>query len=120
MLKVLQEEVRAPAHNRATPLTLDGNQTDNPAEGRRIKTVPQFRQELRTSVAASQESSGAQKLKKRRFYHVKQPDNIDYISDTSVGESVRPRKQRKSYASRRTLPSGSPTLSLNDGDGIKE
>jgi len=40
-------------YNYTTPLTLDGNQTDNLAKGRRIKTAPQFRQELRTLVAAS-------------------------------------------------------------------
>jgi hypothetical protein len=74
-------------------------------------------------VAAGQESSGAERSKKRRSDQLDQPDSIDYISDTSVGESgesVRPRKQRRSPASRRTTPSGSPTLGLNDGDGIKE
>ena len=120
---MLEEEIRAPAHNRTTPSTLDGNQTDSSAEGRRIGTAPQFRQELRTSVAAGQESSGAEKLKKRRSDQLDQPDSINYISDTSVGESgesVRPRKQRRSPAFRRTTPSDSPTLGLNNDDGIKE
>jgi len=74
-------------------------------------------------VTAGQESSGAEKSKKRRSDQLDQPDSIDYISDTSVsesGESIRHRKQRKSLASRKTPPSGSPTLGLNDGDGIRE
>ena len=51
MLEALKEEVRVSARNYITPLTLDGNQTDNLAEGRRIGTAPQLRQELRTLVS---------------------------------------------------------------------
>ena len=87
MLKALQEEVCAPVHNYTTPLMLDRNQTDNSAEGHCIRTALQFRQELRTLVIASQESLKAEKLKKQRFNYIKQPDNINYISDTSVGKS---------------------------------
>ena len=40
---------------------------DNLAEGHYIRTVLQFRQELRILVNANQESLGAEKLKKWRF-----------------------------------------------------
>jgi len=53
LLEALEEEIRTPTHNRTIPLTLDGNQTDNSAKGYRIRTAPQFRQELKTLVAAS-------------------------------------------------------------------
>lgn len=122
-LEALEEHLRAPAHNRTIPSALDSNRTDNSAEGRRIGAVPQFRGELRTSVTASQESSGAEKSEKRRFDQLKQLDNVDYISNTSVGEggeSLRPRKQRRSPASRRTWPPGPPTPDLSGGDRIKE
>lgn len=75
-------------------------------------------------MSASQESLGAEKSKKRRFNQLKQLDNTDYISDTSVGEGgegLRPRKQRRSPASRRTSPPGPPTPDLDGGDDrIKE
>jgi hypothetical protein len=78
-------------------------------------------------VSASQESLGARKSKKRRFNQLKQPDNTDYISDTSVGEvsegseGLRPRKQRRSPASRKASPPGPPTPDLSGGDDrIKE
>lgn len=62
-LEALEEHLCTPAHNRTIPSALDGNQTDNSAEERRIGAVPQFRRELRTPVTASQESLGAEKSK---------------------------------------------------------
>jgi len=53
LLKALKKEVRALTHNYTIPLTLDGNQIDNLAKGRRIRTAPQFRQELKILVATS-------------------------------------------------------------------
>ncbi|OCL04048.1 hypothetical protein AOQ84DRAFT_417177 [Glonium stellatum] len=43
-----------------------------------------------------------------------------FSNNYESSESVRPRKQRKSPAFWRTPPFGSPTLGLNDGDGVKE
>ena len=85
MLEALEEHLRTLVHNHTMPLALDGNQTDNSAEGRCIGAVPQFRGELRMSVTAGQESSGA-KSKKWRFDQFQQLDNANYISNTSIGE----------------------------------
>ena len=60
---------------------------DNSAKGGCIRTALQFRQELRTLVTAGQKSSGAKKSKKQRSDQLDQPDSIDYISNTFVGES---------------------------------
>ena len=61
---MLQKEVCASMYNCTTLLMLNGSQTDNSTKEHYIRTALWFRQELKTLIAASQKSSGAQKLKK--------------------------------------------------------